>query len=65
VQIRIRKENNDRTIIDEPTSGQDYVIPAAGDAVSHRFTASYYAKGNSAVTAGRVHTVAGVDLVYK
>ncbi|MGQ8775468.1 fimbrial protein [Serratia sp. NA_112.1] len=65
VQIRLRKENNSQVIIDNATTGQDYVISSAAESLSHRFTASYYAKGDSAVTAGKVHSVARVELVYK
>jgi len=65
VQIRLRKENNSQVIIDSADSGQDYVIPSSGGTRSHTFTASYYAKGNSTVTAGKVHAVAGVELVYQ
>ncbi|VEC00444.1 S-fimbrillin [Cedecea lapagei] len=65
VQIRLRKENSSQVIIDNADTGQDYVISAMADPLSHRFIASYYAKGNSTVTAGRVHAVAGVELVYK
>ncbi|NIF48590.1 MULTISPECIES: fimbrial protein [Enterobacteriaceae] len=65
VQIRLRKENSSQVIIDSADSGQDYVISATAEPLSHRFTASYYAKGNSTVTAGQVHAVAGVELVYK
>lgn len=64
VQIRLRKENGSPVIIDEPASGQDYIISTAADPVSHIFTASYYAKGDAAVTAGQVHAIAGVELVY-
>ncbi|MDC7860812.1 fimbrial protein [Pantoea ananatis] len=65
VQIRLRKEDSSQVIIDDATSGQDYLISATADPLSHRFLASYYAKGDSAATAGKVQTVAGVELVYK
>ncbi|MEE4411148.1 fimbrial protein [Serratia sp. C2(1)] len=65
VQIRLRKENSSQVIIDNAATGQDYIISSAAEPLSHRFTASYYAKGDSAVTAGKVHAVAGVELVYK
>lgn len=65
VQIRLRKENSAQVIFDNATTGQDYIISATAEPLSHRFTASYYAKGDSAVTAGKVHSVAGVELVYK
>lgn len=65
VQIRLRKENNEQTIIDSSESGQEYSIPAEAGDVEHIFTASYYAKGSSAVTAGKVHAIAGVELVYQ
>lgn len=64
VQIRLRKENSSQVFIDDPASGQDYIISTAADPVSHIFTASYYAKGDAAVTAGQVHAIAGVELVY-
>ncbi|CBG89520.1 fimbrial protein [Citrobacter rodentium] len=65
VQIRLRKEDSSQVIIDDATSGQDYLISATADPLSHRFLASYYAKGDSAPTAGKVQTVSGVELVYK
>lgn len=65
VQIRLRKENSSQVIIDSADSGQDYVISSTAEPLSHRFTASYYAKGNSTVTAGQVHAMAGIELVYK
>lgn len=65
VQIRLRKENSSQVIIDDATSGQDYVISPAAEPISHTFTASYYAKGDAAVNAGQVHAIAGVELVYK
>ena len=65
VQIRLRKENGTQVIIDNAASGQDYQISAAGDPLSHRFSASYYANGSTAVTAGEVNAIAGVELVYK
>ncbi|KLG05263.1 fimbrial protein [Enterobacter cloacae subsp. cloacae] len=65
VQVRLRKEDSSQVVIDDASSGQDYLIPATADPLSHTFTASYYAKGDSAVTAGRIQTVAGVELVYK
>ena len=65
VQIRLRKEDSSQVVIDNDATGQEYIISSAGDPLTHRFTASYYAKGNSAVTAGKVHAAAGVVLVYK
>ncbi|MGN7973783.1 fimbrial protein [Serratia sp. 22264] len=65
VQIRLRKENDSPVIINNAESGQEYLISSTGEPLSHRFTTSYYAKGDSAVTAGKVHAVAGVELVYK
>ncbi|MCT4715768.1 type 1 fimbrial protein [Enterobacteriaceae bacterium H18W14] len=65
VQIRLRKENNSQVIIDDAITGQDYIISSAADPLTHRFTASYYANGDSTVTAGKVHAAAGVELVYK
>ncbi|HEY1843932.1 MAG TPA: fimbrial protein [Buttiauxella sp.] len=65
VQVRLRKENSSQVVIDDAASGQNYIISSAADPLSHRFTASYYAKGTSAVTAGKVHAVAGVELDYK
>lgn len=65
VQIRLRKEDSSQIIIDDASSGQDYIISATADPLSHRFLASYYAKGDSAATAGKIQTVAGVELVYK
>ncbi|SCC13942.1 fimbrial protein [Kosakonia oryziphila] len=65
VQVRLRKEDSSQVVIDDATSGQDYLISATADPLSHRFLASYYAKGDSAVTAGKVQTVAGIELVYK
>ncbi|MBV4367411.1 fimbrial protein [Erwinia phyllosphaerae] len=64
VQIRIRKENGSRIIIDNASSGQDYQISSSGSDVNHYYRASYYAKG-SAVTAGNIRAIAGVELVYK
>ncbi|URQ60462.1 fimbrial protein [Pantoea alhagi] len=65
VQIRLRKENSSQVIIDDAASGQDYVISSAAEPISHKFTASYYAKGDAVVTAGKVYAIAGVELVYK
>jgi major type 1 subunit fimbrin (pilin) len=65
VQIRLRKENNSQVIVDDAASGQDYLISSVADPLTHRFTASYYANGDSAVTAGKIHAVAGVELLYK
>ena len=65
VQVRIRKENGTQIVIDDPTTGQDYAIPAAGGDVTHQYTASYFANGSDAVTAGMLKTLAGVELVYK
>ncbi len=65
VQIRLRKENSSQVIIDDANSGQDYVISPAADPISHTFAASYYAKGDAAVTAGKVHAIAGVELIYR
>lgn len=65
VQIRLRKENSSQVIVDDANSGQDYVISSTADPISHKFTASYYAKGDAAVTAGKVYAIAGVELVYK
>ncbi|MBW7984862.1 fimbrial protein [Enterobacillus tribolii] len=64
-QVRLRKEDGALIKIDDATTGQDYVISPTGDAVTHHYTASYYAKGDSAVTAGKVRAAAGVELVYK
>lgn len=65
VQVRLRKEDGAQAIIDNAASGQDYLISATGDPLTHRFSASYYANGSASVTAGSVHAIAGVDLVYK
>lgn len=65
VQVRIRKENGTQVVIDDAATGQDYAIPAAGGDVTHQYTASYYAKGSDAVTAGKLRSLAGVELVYK
>lgn len=65
VQVRLRKEDSSQVVIDDATSGQDYLISATAAPLSHRFLASYYAKGDSAVTAGKIQTIAGVELVYK
>lgn len=65
VQVRIRKENGTQIVIDDPTTGQDYAIPAAGGDVTHQYTASYFANGSGAVTAGMLKSLAGVELVYK
>lgn len=65
VQVRIRKEDGTQVLIDSSASGQDYTIPSTGDNVTHQFTASYYADGNNAVTAGVLKSLAGVELVYK
>ncbi len=65
VQIRLRKENESQVVIDNASTGQDYIISSEGDPLTHRFTASYYANGNAAVTPGKVRAAAGVELVYK
>lgn len=65
VQIRNRKEDGTQVLIDDSASGQDYAIPSAGGNVTHQFTASYYANGNNAVTAGVLKSLAGVELIYK
>ncbi|MTD38237.1 fimbrial protein [Erwinia sp. CPCC 100877] len=65
VQIRIRKEDSSQVVIDDATTGQGYIISSEAEPLSHRFTASYYAKGDSAVTAGKVHAATGIELVYK
>ncbi|MFZ4835561.1 fimbrial protein [Rouxiella sp. Mn2063] len=65
VQIRIRKENGSQIKIDDTDSGQDYQIPSSSEEIKHFYTASYYAKGNSAVTSGLVKSTAGIDLIYK
>jgi len=65
VQVRIRKENGTQVVIDDVSSGQEYAIPSAGGDVTHQYTASYYANGNDAVTAGTLKSLAGVELVYK
>lgn len=64
VQVKIYKENGQQVFIDKSSTGQDYVIPSAGGDVTHQFTASYYANGSDAVTAGMLKTLAGVELVY-
>lgn len=64
-QLRLRKENGSQVVIDDAATGQDYVISSTGDALTHQYTVSYYAKGDSAVTAGKVQAAAGVELVYK
>ncbi|EXU76633.1 MULTISPECIES: fimbrial protein [Erwinia] len=64
VQVRIRKEDGTQVIIDDTESGQDYVVSSSGDDVTHQYTASYYASGNNAVTAGVLKSLAGVELVY-
>lgn len=65
VQIRVRKEDGSQVFIDNSSTGQTYLIPATAETISHRFAASYYALGDSAVTAGKVQTIAGVELDYK
>ncbi|AXF77603.1 type 1 fimbrial protein [Erwinia tracheiphila] len=65
VQVRIRKEDGAQILIDDSSSGQDYIIPSAGSDVTHQYTASYYANGNNAVSAGVLKSFAGVELVYK
>lgn len=65
VQIRLRKEDGSQVIIDNNATGQNYIIPSSAEQVSHTFTASYYAKGEAAVTAGQVRAIAGVELVYR
>ncbi|MCX8958672.1 type 1 fimbrial protein [Erwinia psidii] len=65
VQVRIRKEDGTQVVIDQSASGQDYVIPSTGSDVTHQYTASYYANGNNAVSAGVLKSLAGVQLVYK
>jgi len=65
VQIRIRKENGSQIKINDADSGQDYDISTSSEEVKHFYTASYYAKGNSAVTPGLVKTTASIDLIYK
>lgn len=65
VQVRLRKENSTQVVIDDSSTGQDYIIPSTNSPVTHTFTSSYYAKGDSAVTAGAVNTAASVEIVYK
>lgn len=65
VQVRIRKENGSQVVIGDASSGQKYVIPASAEPVKHIFFASYYARGNKAVTSGLVQAIAGVELNYK
>ncbi|WEJ88800.1 MAG: fimbrial protein [Klebsiella huaxiensis] len=65
VQIRIRKEDKSQAVIDNAASTQSYLITDYDVQVDHTFTASYYAKGNKAVTSGKVQTTAGIELVYK
>ncbi|EOS94462.1 type 1 fimbrial protein [Erwinia tracheiphila] len=65
VQVRIRKEDGAQILIDDSSSGQDYIIPSAGSDVTHQYTASYYANGDNAVSAGVLKSFAGVELVYK
>lgn len=64
VQLRLRKENGTQIVIDNTSTGQDYVISSTGTPLTHRFSASYYA-GNATVSAGKVHAAAGITLVYK
>ena len=65
VQIRLRKEDGSQVIIDDSTSGQNYVISSSAEQVTHGFSASYYATGNATVTAGLVMAIASIELVYK
>lgn len=65
VQIRLRNEATNQMIIDNTDSVQNYDISDQGEDVTHQFSASYYAKGTSAVTAGLVSTTASIDLIYK
>lgn len=65
VQVRVRNIAGTQMRIDDNTSYQEYVIPANGNEVTQYFIASYYAKSNGAVNAGRVQTRSTIDLTYK
>ena len=65
VQVRLRNITGTQMRIDDNTSYQEYAIPASGDEVTHYFIASYYAKSNGTVNAGRVQTRSTIDLTYK
>lgn len=64
IQVRVRNIDGVQMRIDDSTSSQEYLIPASGDEVTHYFIASYYAKHNATVNAGRVQTRSVIDLNY-
>ncbi|WON77497.1 fimbrial protein [Serratia sp. UGAL515B_01] len=63
VQVRLRNTLNNQMRIDDPSTFQQYVIPANGGEVTQHYSASYYA-GTANVTSGLVNTVAGIELRY-
>lgn len=65
VQLRVRNIAGTQIRIDDINSYQEYLIPASGDEVTHYFIASYYAKRDGTVNAGRVQTRSTIDLTYK
>ncbi|NDJ56616.1 type 1 fimbrial protein [Enterobacteriaceae bacterium 4M9] len=65
VQIRLRNEDGVQMRLNDANSLQEYLIPDTGEDVTHHFIASYYAKGTAAVTAGKIHTLAAIEVVYK
>ncbi|WP_312240101.1 fimbrial protein [Pantoea sp.] len=65
VQVRLRKEDGSLINVDTLSTMQRYNIPASGEDVRHNYMASYYAKGDQAVTAGEVQAQAAIDLVYE
>lgn len=64
VEVRLRNSGQQQMIVNDPTSSQSYDVSVAGD-ITHEFIASYYANGNSKMSAGLLNTAAAIVIDYK
>lgn len=64
VELRLRDESGQQLRVGDNTYYQQYSIPQTSAEVTHTYSASYFANGNNAVTAGSLNTLAGINLIY-
>lgn len=65
VQIRIRDSNGIQMVINDPDSNQTYQLTQPSSDITHIFSASYFVKNITGLSAGKVSASAQVKLVYK